>query len=85
MAGRSPYGCAPIRTVGYGPSGHIAAAKWALSRELWTSDPQRAHVLLGEAIKHFETATATWNSARDDAADWLATNGNPTTKPKKRR
>ncbi len=57
--------------------GHLAASKWALAKELWTTDPARAHHLIHEALTAFESASPNWYRYRDDAQVWLATNGKP--------
>jgi hypothetical protein len=51
--------------------GHLASAKWALGRELWSRDPARARSLIDEAMTLFETAGGAWQPARADAASWL--------------
>jgi tetratricopeptide (TPR) repeat protein len=57
--------------------GHLAGAEWALAKELWRRDPTRAHALIETALKRFDTASVTWSRTRADAAEWLATDGNP--------
>jgi tetratricopeptide (TPR) repeat protein len=55
--------------------GHLASAETALAKELWPRDHARARQLMQQALDR--KTGATWKAARDEAAEWLATDGHP--------
>ncbi len=57
--------------------GHLAGAEYGLAKELWPRDHARAERVLRQALDHFTNAGATWKDTRDEAAEWLATDGHP--------
>ncbi|HEX4454727.1 MAG TPA: protein kinase [Kofleriaceae bacterium] len=57
--------------------GHLAGAEYGLAKELWPRDHARAERMLRQALDHFTNAGATWKDTRDEAAEWLATDGHP--------
>ena len=48
-----------------------------LAKELWRREPKRAHVLITEAIDKLRHAAAPWREPRQDALDWVASDGHP--------
>ncbi|MEO8698839.1 MAG: serine/threonine-protein kinase [Kofleriaceae bacterium] len=51
--------------------GHLAAAQFALGRELWPTDRTRARASVERAVASFEGATGSWDATRRDARAWL--------------
>jgi tetratricopeptide (TPR) repeat protein len=57
--------------------GHLADADFALAKELWRRDPARAHDLVRTSLELFAKGGAIWKDQRDEANEWLATDGHP--------